>query len=113
MEYKKELMEIIDGIRPDFDVLGDFAFGGSGDVLQVNERFWRVYDAALKARELVEKEYPKELADLGFDWAEMEGFRQVVSNAGPPAAFANASLFGDYTMRLNSFFIFAQQLDRE
>ena len=111
MAYKEELLGIIDKIRPDFDVLGEFAFGGSGDVLQVNECFWRVYEAALKARELMEKDYPKELAELNFDWSGMEGFRQVVSNAGPPAIFANASLFGEYTMKLNSFFIFAQQLD--
>ena len=61
-------------------------------------------------RELVERYYPEELASFRFGWDEIEGFRQVVSSVGPPAVFANAPLYGDYTMRLNSFFVFAQRL---
>ena len=61
MEYKRQLKEIIDGVRDDFSVLGAFAFTGQGDVFDINERFWRVYDAALKARAI----YDAELTDQG------------------------------------------------
>ena len=112
MDYKQHLMEIIDGVRDDFGVLGAFAFSGQGNIFDVNERFWRVYDAALKAKSI----YEDELKKLGREdttsipWEEMEGFKTVLMHAGPPAMMANSALYGRYTMSLNSFFISAQQL---
>lgn len=112
MDYKQQLMEIIDSVRDDFGVLGTFAFSGQGNVFDVNERFWRVYEAALKAKSL----YEDELKKLGRNdmtntpWEEIEGLKAVLMHAGPPAMMANSALYGRYTMSLNSFFISAQQL---
>ncbi len=111
-DYNKKLTEIIDGIRDDFSVLGTFAFTGQGNVFDVNERFWKVYDAALQAKPLVEER----MAEKGLQtatsvpWGEIDGFRAILKQAGPPAMMANAGLFGRYTMQLNQFFIFAQGL---
>lgn len=112
MTYKQQLMEIIDVIRDDFGVLGTFAFSGQGDIFDVNERFWKVYDAALKAKVLCDarlKEVGKENW-TEIPWAEIEGFKTVLAHAGPPAMMANAGLYAKYTMLLNGFFISAQQL---
>ena len=111
--YKQQLMEIIDGVREDFGVLGTFAFSGQGNVLDVNERFWRVYEAAKKVRALVDDR----IAGTGIQiqdpvgWDELEGFRMILQQAGPPAMMANSGLYANYTMRLNQFFIMAQELD--
>ena len=85
--YKEQIMEIIDGIRDDFGVLGTFAFSGNGNLFDVNEKFWKGYEAAKKANYLV-NEHLKESggSDSGIvNWAEIDGFKVIVQQAGPPA----------------------------
>ncbi len=112
MEYKEQLMSIIDKVREDFSVLGQFAFMGTGDINQVNDCFWRAYDAALEAEPLVNEQMKKSGNGMTgiVDWNAIEGFRIVVQQAGFPVMMANSQLYGQYTMQLNQFFIMAQGL---
>ena len=112
MEYKEQIKSIIDKVRGDFDILGMFAFMGEGEISEVNDCFWRAYDAAREAVPLVKEQLEKTgkaNPDI-VDWDAIEGFRQVVKQAGPPAITANSGLYGEYTMQLNQFFIMAQTI---
>ena len=112
MEYKEQIKSVIDKVRDDFTVLGQFAFSGSGDVQHVNDCFWRAYDAALEAEPIVSeqlKKTGKEMPEI-VDWNAIEGFRIVVGQAGFPVMMANSHLYGVYTMQLNQFFMMAQTI---
>ena len=120
MNYKEQLLQIIDKVREDFSLLGNFTFSGEGDLNEVAGSFEKVYAAAKEARALIastlgyvpdEMDFPGCLETgtdtIGTDWKEIEEFL----SCAPAYRFANASLYGQYCMKLNHFFIAAQQID--
>ena len=50
MEYQEKLKEILDGIRPQFEILGTFAFTGEGEDAEVVNSFKAVMKVIQKRR---------------------------------------------------------------
>ena len=112
MSTHDQILSIIDSIRDDFDVLGAFAFSQDGPIPMVNDSFWRVVDAAIETKKIIEQEFSKlgQTFQSPVDWSGIEGFRFVTRQAGLPAMMANVQLYSVYTMQLNQFFIQAQSI---
>ena len=106
--YKERLSKIIDGIRPLFETLSVFAFQGGGDIDELRKCFIQVYEGANKVLELYRTNKSDELPDE-LDIIEMDEFYQrLKADDFMPLPF-DVPLYGDYTMRLNSLFMFLQR----
>jgi len=114
--YHSKLMTIIDGIRPDMETLGYFAFGGGGDIDALRNCFIRSYEAALEAKKLYEQTFPDTplpgldaLCGHDTDISPIEEFyNHLKSDDFMPMPF-DAEHYSNYTMVLNGMFIALQQ----
>lgn len=56
MGLKEQIKSIVDEIRPQFQVLGNYGFNGVGNPNEVISSFIDVYEGYAKAKELYEEE---------------------------------------------------------
>ncbi|MBR4389814.1 MAG: hypothetical protein IKT00_11620 [Prevotella sp.] len=122
MSYNEQIKTIIDAIRPDFDVLGTFAFQGFGDPMAVTSAFVSVFEAYQKAKEETAKTFGSESIEVDDgsmlctpnggqienDDSEMLAVYTIAKEQGflPPPMLG---LIGDFTMQINRFFMAAQK----
>ncbi len=119
MTYNEQIKAIIDEVRPQFELLGMYAFQGEGEPEEVTNAFVNVADAYMRAKELTQETFGS--ADLkpaeGSMWCgdgvndddeELVNAYDFASEAGflPPPLFAKIDQF---TMQMNRYFIAAQQ----
>lgn len=119
MTYNEQIKALIDEVRPQFQLLGMYAFHGEGEPEEVTNAFVDVADAYMRAKELTQETFGS--ADLkpeeGSMWCgdgvndddeELVNAYDFASEAGflPPPLFAKIDQF---TMQMNRYFIAAQQ----
>ena len=123
MTYSEQIKALIDEVRPQFELLGMYAFQGEGEPEEVTNAFVDVADAYMRAKELTQETFGS--ADLkpaeGSMWCgdgvddnddELVNAYDFASEAGflPPPLFVKIDQF---TMQMNRYFIAAQQKGRE
>lgn len=116
MELKEQIKSIVDEIRPQFQVLGNYGFNEVGNLDEVVSSFVDVYEGYIKAKELyVEKcgELPQRECCCKFaveevDESELVAAYSIAKAQGflPPPIMER--MF-DFTMHMNSFFLTAQE----
>lgn len=122
MTYNEQIVAIIDEVRPQFEMLGFFAFQGVGEPAEVTNAFVTVAEAYLRAKELTKATFGNAAMELAESstWCSPEGgvvgvnddalinAYEFAKTAGflPPPLFAQVDTF---TMQMNHFFIAAQQ----
>jgi len=122
MEYKDQLKKIIDGIKPQFAVLGTYAFQGIGAPPIITECFITVFEAYQEAKKITIEKYGNSSMELKpdstkctpeggnvfVDDQQMESVYIIAKEQGflPPPML---ELIKDFTFQLNRFFIAAQQ----
>lgn len=116
MELKEQIKSIVDEIRPQFQVLGNYGFNEVGNLDEVVSSFVDVYEGYTKAKELyVEKcgELPQRECCCQFsvedvDESELKAAYSIAKAQGflPPPIMER--IF-DFTMHMNSFFLTAQE----
>ena len=116
MDLKEQIKSIIDEIRPQFQVLGSYAFSDIGNPDEVVSSFIDVYEGYTKAKKLyVEKcsKLPQRGCCCRFsvediDESELEAAYSIAKAQGflPPPLMDR--MF-DFTMHMNSFFLAAQE----
>lgn len=119
MTYNEQIKALIDEVRPQFELLGIYAFHGEGEPEEVTNAFVNVADAYMRAKELTQETFGS--ADLkpeeGSMWCgdgvndddeELVNAYDFAREAGflPPPLFAKIDQF---TMQMNRYFIAAQQ----
>ena len=125
MTYIEQIKAIIDEVRPQFELLGMYAFQGEGEPEEVTNAFVKVAGAYMRAKELTHETFGSanlEIADgsmwcgdggvVGDDDEELINAYEFASGAGflPPPLFVKIDQF---TMQMNRYFIAAQQKGRE
>ena len=122
MEYKNQLKNIIDGIRPQFAILGTYAFRGNGAPPIITNCFITVFEAYQEAKKLIIEDFGKAPVELEFsptncspeggivnvDDNQMEAVYTIAKEQGflPPPML---EMIKEFTLQLNHFFIAAQQ----
>ena len=120
MTYNEQIKALIDEVRPQFGLLGMYAFRGEGNPEAVTNAFVQVAEAYLKAKQLTQDTFGSDSLKVApgstlcapeennsnddallnaYEFAKTAGFL-------PPPLFAQ---IGDFTMQMNRFFIAAQQ----
>ena len=125
MTYNEQIKALIDEVRPQFQLLGMYAFQGEGEPEDVTNAFVKVAGAYVRAKELTQETFGSanlEVADgsmwcgdggaVGDDDEELVNAYDFASEAGflPPPLFAKIDQF---TMQMNRYFIAAQQKGKE
>lgn len=125
MTYIEQIKAIIDEVRPQFELLGMYAFQGEGEPEDVTNAFVKVAGAYVRAKELTQETFGSanlEVADgsmwcgdggtVGDDDEELINAYEFASEAGflPPPLFVKIDQF---TMQMNRYFIAAQQKGEE
>ena len=116
MELKARIREIVDEIRPQFQILGEFGFNGIGEPEEVAQSFIDVYEGFIKAKHLYTTTVgnpPKyacvcQFAVTDVDECEVEAAYSIAKAQGilPPPLMERVF---DFTMYMNTFFIAAQK----
>lgn len=116
MDLKEQIKSIVDEIRSQFQVLGNYGFNKVGNPDEVVSSFVDVYECYTKAKELyVEKceERPQRACCRQFaveevDERELAAAYSIAKAQGflPPPLMER--MF-DFTMHMNSFFLAAQE----
>ena len=123
MEYQERLKEILDSIRPQFEILGTYAFSREGDEVEVVKAFKEVYEGYSKAKELTKAKFGnaevvlgegQTLCDpaggkFGEEDSEMVAAYELAKSMGmlPPPLMMKLS---DFIFKMNHYFIAAQNL---
>ena len=123
MEYQEKLKEILDGIRPQFEILGTFAFTGEGDDAEFVNAFKEAYEGYDKARALTKETFGKAKVELeeGQTWCDPTGGTFGEEDSEMLAAYELAKSMGmlppplmmrlsDFIFKMNHYFIAAQNL---
>lgn len=125
MTYSEQIKAIIDEVKPQFELLGMYAFQGEGEPEEVTNAFVKVAGTYLHAKELTQETFDSanlEVVDgsmwgreggaVGDDDEELINAYEFASGAGflPPPLFVKIDQF---TMQMNRYFIAAQQKGRE
>ena len=116
MELKEQIKLVVDEIRPQFQILGQFSFDGVGDPGEVVRCFVDVYEGYAKAKGLYmeaggtlpEVDSVCQFAFGEVDDNELEAAYSIAKTQGflPPPLMGR---IGEFTMHMNRFFIAAQQ----
>lgn len=121
MTYNEQIKAIIDEVRPQFELLGMYAFQGEGEPEEVTNAFVKVAGAYMRAKELTQETFGSaylKVTDgsmwcgdggvVGDDDEELINAYEFASGAGflPPPLFVKIDQF---TMQMNRYFIAAQQ----
>lgn len=119
MTYSEQIKALIDEVRPQFQLLGMYAFHGEGEPEEVTNAFVNVADAYMRAKELTQETFGSTdlKPEIGSMWCgdgvddddeELVNAYDFASEAGflPPPLFVKIDQF---TMQMNRYFIAAQQ----
>lgn len=120
MTYNEQIKAIIDEVRPQFELLGMYAFQGEGEPEEVTNAFVKVAGAYMRAKELTQETFGSDSLEVApgstlctpeennFNDDALLNAYEFAKTAGflPPPLFAQ---IGDFTMQMNRFFIAAQQ----
>ena len=121
MTYHEQLMSILDEVRPQFDILGMYAFQGEGDPEEVTKAFVDAAAAYLKVKQLTKEAFKSPLLELGkgsmlcFDGGTVGDNDEALINAyefAQDAGFLPPPLLmwvAEFTFQMNRYFIAAQQ----
>ena len=106
--YKQRIKEIVAGLKPAFETLGMFAFHGDGDPAEVARCFVEAFGGYREAVDLTVEIFGEKEAPDMMDLMQMEAIYTVANGQGflPPLMLEQVGVF---TMKMNSFFIEAQQ----
>ena len=123
MEYQEKLKAILDSVRPQFEILGTYAFSGDGDETDIVNAFKEVYEGYSKAKELTKEEFGNAEVVLaaGQTWCDpaggtfgeedsdmLEAYKLAKSmEMLPPPLMMRLS---DFIFKVNHYFIAAQNL---
>ena len=123
MEYQEKLKEILDGIRPQFEILGTFAFTGEGEPGVVVKSFIEAYEGYDRARALTKETFGNAKVELeeGQTWCDAAGGTYGEEDCEMLAAYELAKSMGmlppplmmrlsDFIFQMNHYFIAAQKL---
>ena len=116
MELKEQIKSIVDEIRPQCQVLGDYVFNEVGNPNEVISSFIDVYEGYAKAKEIYEEkcgELPQREYCCPFAIEEVEESELLAAYSIAKAqGFLPPPLMDrmfDFTMHMNSFLIAAQE----
>ena len=121
MVYNEHIKAIIDEVRPQFDILGMYAFQGEGEPKEVTKAFIEAATAYLKVKQLTEEVFNSPLLELGegsmlcFDGGTVGDNDEALINAyefAKDAGFLPPPLLmqvAEFTFQMNRYFIAAQQ----
>ena len=123
MEYQEKLKEILDGIRPQFEILGTFTFTGEGEPEEVVKSFIEAYEGYDKARVLTKETFGNAKVELGEGqtWCDPAGGTFGEEDSEMLAAYELAKSMGtlppplmmrlsDFIFKMNHYFIAAQNM---
>ena len=115
MELKEQIRSVLDEIRPQFQILGNYGFNEVGNLDEVVSSFVDVYEGYAKAKglyvekygKLPQREYCCQFAVEEVEESELEAAYSIAKAQGflPPPLMGR--MF-DFTMHMNSFFLATQ-----
>ena len=107
LSYKNRIKKIVDGVRPQFETLGMFAFQGAGDPEKVTKCFVDAFEAYQKAMDLTIETFGDDDIDM-MAYMQMDAVYSIAKAQGflPPPMLQQ---IGQFTMMMNGFFIEAQR----